>query len=65
MYNLLNPVNKRSFMEKQSTFGDAGFEKYRKKTRPNEWYFGIKMHIGVDSKTGVVHSVATSAALTH
>ena len=31
----------------------------------NEWYFGIKMHIWVDSKTGVVHSVATSAALTH
>lgn len=31
----------------------------------NEWYFGMKMHIGVDSKTGVVHSVATSAANVH
>lgn len=30
-----------------------------------EWYFGMKMHIGVDSKTGVVHSVATSAANVH
>ena len=31
----------------------------------NDWYFGMKMHIGVDSKTGVVHSVATSAANVH
>ncbi len=31
----------------------------------NEWYFGMKMHIGVDSRTGVVHSVATSAANVH
>lgn len=30
-----------------------------------EWYFGMKMHIGVDSKTGVVHSVAMSAANVH
>jgi len=31
----------------------------------NEWYFGMKMHIGVDSKTGIVHSVSTSAANVH
>lgn len=31
----------------------------------NEWYFGMKMHIGVDSKTGLVHSVTTSAANVH
>jgi transposase, IS5 family len=28
----------------------------------NQWYFGIKAHIGVDSREGVVHSVCTSAA---
>jgi IS5 family transposase len=28
----------------------------------NQWYFGLKAHIGVDSKEGVVHSVCTSAA---
>jgi transposase, IS5 family len=27
-----------------------------------QWYFGLKAHIGVDSKTGIVHSVCTSAA---
>jgi len=27
----------------------------------NQWYFGAKAHIGVDSKETVVHSVATSA----
>ncbi len=28
----------------------------------NQWYFGMKAHIGVDSREGVVHSVCTSAA---
>jgi IS5 family transposase len=28
----------------------------------NQWFFGAKAHIGVDSKEGVVHSVCTSAA---
>jgi IS5 family transposase len=28
----------------------------------NQWYFGLKAHIGIDSKEGVVHSVCTSAA---
>jgi IS5 family transposase len=27
-----------------------------------QWYFGLKAHIGVDSKQGTVHSVATAAA---
>ncbi len=27
-----------------------------------QWYFGMKAHVGVDSKTGVVHSVCTTAA---
>jgi IS5 family transposase len=28
----------------------------------NQWYFGLKAHIGVDSKEGHVHSLCTSAA---
>jgi IS5 family transposase len=28
----------------------------------NQWYFGLKAHIGVDSKEGTVHTVVTSAA---
>jgi IS5 family transposase len=31
----------------------------------NQYYFGAKAHIGVDSKEGVVHSVCTSAASVH
>ena len=27
-----------------------------------QWYFGLKAHVGVDSKQGHVHSVCTSAA---
>ncbi|HEX3660768.1 MAG TPA: IS5 family transposase, partial [Acidobacteriaceae bacterium] len=27
-----------------------------------QWYFGMKAHVGVDSKTGIVHSVCTTAA---
>jgi IS5 family transposase len=28
----------------------------------NQWFFGMKAHIGVDSKEGVVHSVCSTAA---
>lgn len=28
----------------------------------NEWYFGMKGHIGVDSKTGLIHSAAVTPA---
>jgi len=28
----------------------------------NQWYFGMKAHIGADAESGVVHSVAVSAA---
>ena len=31
----------------------------------NEWYFGMKMHIGVDDALGIVHSVATGPANEH
>jgi len=31
----------------------------------NQWYFGLKAHIGVDSKTKQVHSAAVTAANVH
>ncbi len=31
----------------------------------NQWHFGMKVHIGVDADTGVVHSMTTTAANVH
>lgn len=31
----------------------------------NQWYFGMKAHIGVDAKSGVVHSIETTPAKTN
>jgi len=31
----------------------------------NQWYFGMKAHIGVDSQTNVIHSVVATAANVH
>ena len=30
-----------------------------------QWYFGMKLHIGVDSRTKLIHSVTTTAANVH
>ena len=45
---------------KNST-GERDPERHQTK-KGNQWYFGLKAHIGVDSKEGTVHSVATTAA---
>ena len=31
----------------------------------NEWHFGMKVHIGTDSKTGLIHSASVTAANVH
>jgi IS5 family transposase len=31
----------------------------------NQWYFGMKMHIGVDDVLGLIHSIDTTQANTH
>jgi IS5 family transposase len=31
----------------------------------NQWYFGMKVHIGVDKENGLIHSVETTAANVH
>ncbi|MFZ5534437.1 MAG: IS5 family transposase [Pseudomonadota bacterium] len=38
----------------------------RHQTRKGQqWYFGLKLHIGVDSRTGLTHSAAVTAANVH
>ena len=31
----------------------------------NDWYFGMKAHVGVDADSGIVHSLGTSTAKVH
>ena len=31
----------------------------------NQWHFGMKLHIGVDAKTGLVHSLSATSAKVH
>lgn len=31
----------------------------------NQWYFGMKVHIGVDKDNGLIHSIATTSANVH
>lgn len=37
----------------------------RSAQKGQQWYFGMKMHIGVDDALGLIHSVATTAAHAH
>ena len=31
----------------------------------HQWYYGMKVHIGVDKDSGLIHSVVTTAANVH
>lgn len=37
----------------------------RQTRKGNQWYFGMKAHIGVDSKTKLIHSVVATSANVH
>ena len=37
----------------------------RQTRKGQQWYFGMKLHIGVDSKTKLIHSLLTTAANVH
>ena len=37
----------------------------RQTKKGNEWHFGMKVHVGADAETGVVHSVTTTPANVH
>ena len=40
-------------------------QKMRQTKKGNQWHFGMKVHIGVDADTGLVHSISTTAANVH
>ena len=46
---------------------DAIYGSYvmRKTKKGNQWYHGMKVHIGVDAGTGIVHTVVGTAANVH
>lgn len=37
----------------------------RQTKKGNQWYFGMKAHVGVDSRTKLIHSVAATSANVH
>ena len=48
----------------QNATGERDPEMHQTK-KGNQWYFGMKAHIGVDAGTGYVHSVSATAANVH
>jgi IS5 family transposase len=54
---------------KQGTIIDATHEErdpeMHQTKKGNQWYFGMKVHIGVDKDNGLIHSVETTAANVH
>lgn len=55
-------INAPSSTKNQDNSRDPEMHQTRK---GNQWYFGMKAHIGVDSRTKLIHSVATTAANMH
>ena len=45
--------------------GQARDPEMHQTRKGNQWYFGMKAHIGVDAGTGYVHSVTATAANVH
>ena len=37
----------------------------RQTRKGQQWYFGMKLHVGADSKTKLIHSMTTTAANVH
>ena len=57
-----------SIIEAPSTTKNGACERdpqMRQTKKGNEWRFGMKVHIGVNSETGVVHSMSTTYANMH
>ena len=44
--------------------GKGDLEMHQTK-KGNQWYYGMKAHIGVDKDSGLIHSVVTTAANVH
>ena len=78
--DVVDYLNERGLMLRTGTIVDATIinappsTKNKQKARDpemhqtkkgNQWYFGMKAHIGVDARNGLVHSVHTTAANVH
>lgn len=50
------------FMQQWYALSDPGMEDALYEIEGNQYYFGMKAHIGVDVESGLVHTVATTAA---
>jgi len=55
-------INASSSTKKRDQARDPDMHQAKK---GNQWYFGMKLHIGVDSKTKLVHSAVATAANVH
>lgn len=55
-------INAPSSTKNQDKARDPEMHQTRK---GNQWYFGMKAHIGVDSKTKLIHSIVATAANVH
>ena len=55
-------INAPSSTKNKDKVGDPEMHQTKK---GNQWYFGMKAHIGVDSKNKLIHSVAATAATVH
>ena len=40
-------------------------QKMHQTKKGNQWYFGMKVHVGADSKTGLIHSASITSANVH
>ena len=55
-------INAPSSTKNQGKRRDPEMHQTRK---GNQWYFGMKAHIGVDAESKLIHSVATTSARVH
>jgi len=55
-------INAPSSTKNQSGTRDPGMKQTKK---GNQWYFGMKAHVGTDSKRGLAHSIVVTNAAVH
>lgn len=61
---LLYPGSPLRHRRRQNNEGKRDPEMHQSR-KGNQWYYGMKVHIGVDKDSGLIHSVVTTAANVH
>ena len=65
-YNLSDPAMEDMLYEIESVRRFTGISlKQGTGGDENQWHFGMKLHVGVDDQSGLVHSLATTSAKVH